>query len=72
MFIELMCIDAILRQWRKNPETPKKAYRLVSRWQDGRAADDKPLTSAEVAKYKALLKRHAPSSYYNIFPEELD
>jgi hypothetical protein len=70
MFVELICVHSILRRWREDPQAPKKAYRSISRWQDGSAANNKPFSAAEVAKYKAFLKRNAPASYYNLFPEE--
>ncbi len=71
MLMELMCTAWILQRWRENPQTPKRGYTFVYRWQDGSPENELPLTADEVARYKAWMRENALLSYYSIFPEEL-
>jgi hypothetical protein len=33
---------------------------------------DQPLSEEEVQQYRTFLKKHAPTSYYQLFPEDQD
>ena len=69
MLIELMYSSAILREWKKNPNVRRIDLTFVQ-------CDDKdpknylPLPEKEIIMAKQLVRAHAPSDYYSIFPEE--
>jgi len=57
------------RPW-ENPATTKWQIGLYSHWKTKDLRNDLPLSPAEILKKKAFLKKYAPSSYFQIFPEE--
>ena len=64
IFLEVMLADTILRQWKDCPNQSRSSYNSVS-WPESR-----PLSDKEVEALKALLRKHAPSSFEKLFPEE--
>ena len=43
----------------------------VQHWTQETEDNDRPLTEVEMERMKAFLKQNAPTSYFEIFPEEL-
>jgi hypothetical protein len=70
MFIEIMMTDYILTEWKKAPNRSKRSYRAIGDWQTGEPEMRRSLTRSEVRRYKAFLKKHAPTSYRKLFPDE--
>jgi hypothetical protein len=70
VFVEVMMCDYVLSRWRVNPKAPKRSYEAIASWQDARPENDQPLTLQEVESMRAWMKQHAPTSYFQLFPEE--
>ena len=70
MFIEIMMTEYILTEWKKAPNRSKRSYRAITDWQTGEPEMRRPLTRREVVRYKEFLKRHAPSHYKKLFPDD--
>jgi len=70
MFIEIQCAYFILRNWKENPIATKREIGLWAHWKEEREENDRPLSSEDVKRMKALLRHHASSSYGELFPEE--
>jgi hypothetical protein len=70
MLVEVMMYDYVLRRWREDPKAPKRSYEAMASWQGARPENDQPLTLQEVESMKAWMKKHAPTSYFRLFPEE--
>jgi hypothetical protein len=70
VFVEVLMYDYVLRRWRTNPTAPKRSYEAIYCWQDAKPENDQPLTHKDVESMKAWMKRHAPTGYFMIFPEE--
>ena len=69
MQIELMFASLLLREWKKNPNVRRIDLTFV-RCNEKDPKDYLPLPEKEIAMAKQLLREHAPSDYYSIFPEE--
>ena len=70
MFVEIQAAYFVLRSWKENPGTTKRQIGVWAHWKEDRPNNDHPLSQVEVQRMKAFLRRHAPSSFYNLFPEE--
>jgi hypothetical protein len=70
MYGEVIAYFSILRRWRSDPHAPRRAYSFMCGWQDSRPENDLPLSDQEVTRIKAWMRRHAPTVYLSIFPEE--
>jgi len=71
VFIEIQSAYLILRRWKQNPAATKREIGLWAHWKEGREENDRPLSQEEVEKMKALLRDHAPSSFANLFVDEM-
>jgi hypothetical protein len=69
MFVELMFNYFVLRKWKENPAATKREIGLSYSWKEDRPENHLPLSRAEVARRKRLLRRHAPSAYRSLFPK---
>jgi hypothetical protein len=69
VFIELQATYNILRQWKGDPTQPHRSYFGVS-WLVNHSEPDEPLSEQEVDEMKALLWKHAPTSFASLFPDE--
>jgi hypothetical protein len=70
MFIELQSTYFVLRSWKQDPAATKREIGVWDHWGQEREENDRPLSEAEVQEMKLFLRRHAPTSYFEIFPEE--
>ena len=43
---------------------------MWAHWEEEREENDHPVAQVEVERMKAFLRRHAPSSFFELFPEE--
>jgi len=71
MFAEILAADLVLKAWKRNPAATKREIGLWAHWKEQREENDSPLSQEEVQKMKALLRDHAPSSFANLFADEM-
>jgi len=69
VMLELQAIHLMLTKWKANPELPRKEVSVFSGDKSGREAD-MPFTKQEITRMKERLRERAPTSYYQLFPEE--
>lgn len=70
MFVELLATRLVLQEWKQNPSLTKKQIGLWMHWMEDREENDHALSQAEFGQMKDFLRRHAPTTYFGIFPEE--
>lgn len=70
MLYELMAITFVLRAWKKDPNLSKREIGVWSHWKDESAQNELPLTESEVERMKSFMRRHSPTTYHDIFPED--
>jgi hypothetical protein len=69
VFVEVLMLNFILRQWNDDPQRPKRRYRWVTSWQDSNRDNDLPLPEDQVQIMKDQFKSIAPTHFRNLFPE---
>lgn len=70
IFIEVMMTQAVLRKWIRTPLAAKRDYHFVSGWQTDDPDNDKPIPDELIESNKAFLKKHNPSGFDELFPED--
>lgn len=70
MFAELQSTYFILMAWKKNSSLTKRQIGVMHHWKDDTEENNKPLTQEEVESMRRFLKKHNPTAYYELFPEE--
>jgi hypothetical protein len=70
MFAELLARYLVLKKWKQSPAATKGEIGVWAHWKEERDENDRSLSQAEFRRLKACLCRHAPSSFFDIFPEE--
>ena len=70
MFAKLLATHLVLGKWKRNPTATKREIGVWAHWQEDWEENDCPLSQGEVQTMKTFLRRHAPTSYFAIFPEE--
>jgi len=68
--IEVQLADLVLKKWKDNPQLAKRQIGLWSHWKTEGPENDEPLTTEQVDHYKQVLRKHAPSHYYKLFPKQ--
>jgi hypothetical protein len=71
MFIDLQAAYFILSKWKQSPAATKREIGVWAQWKEERKENNRPLSNSEVQKLIAFLRRHAPTSFFQIFPEEI-
>jgi hypothetical protein len=71
MFIEIQAVFLVLRKWKESPAATRREIGIWAHWKEDREENDRPLSPMEVQRMKGFLRRHAPSSFIKLFPEEL-
>jgi len=70
MFIEVQSAYFILRKWKQVPMATRREIGVFAHWMEDDRENDLPLSAEYIHRVKQFLKRYAPTSYYNLFPEE--
>lgn len=70
MLYELMAYARILEAWKKDPNLSKREIGVWGHWQNENAQNELPLTESEVERMKSFMRRHNPTTYHKIFPED--
>lgn len=68
--IDLQALYLTLRKWKANPGLPRKDVSVLSGHKSGSRAN-RPFSQKEISRMKAELKKGAPTSYNDLFPDEL-
>jgi hypothetical protein len=69
MFNQLQATYLALSKWSQNPAATKKQIGVWRHWQETED-NDRPLSSREIERMKAILRQGAPTSYFELFAEE--
>ena len=67
MLYELMAIHSVLTAWKKNPDLSR---RELGKWSEDSPFIDSPLTESEVEGMKSFLRKHNPTNYHKLFPDD--
>jgi hypothetical protein len=67
MFLELQAAYFVLKRWNRDHAATRRKIGIWQDWKQQTADNDRPLTVVEVERMKALLRRNAPTSYFDIF-----
>lgn len=70
VFIQLMAYNQILEKWKLDPTQTKHQIGGWSHWISGGEGTDVPLSEAEVDNMKSFMRRHGPTAFYRLFPED--
>lgn len=70
MFAELFRNNIVLATCKKNPKITKKEMAFILSKNAENDQPEEPFSEQEINAIKEFQKKHAPSSYSKIFPEE--
>jgi hypothetical protein len=70
MMIEVQAAYFILKRWNQNPAATKRQIGIWQHWKEETEDNHRPLSGIEVERMKAFVRRNAPTSYFEMFPEQ--
>lgn len=70
MLYEIMAITSVLRAWKRDPNLSKREIGVWSNWQNDNPGNELPLSETEVERMKTFMRKHNPTTYHQIFPED--
>ena len=71
MQIELQAVHLVLKKWKRNPAASRRQIGIRWDWMQEREENNHSLPEVEVKRMKEFLRKTAPTSYFEIFPEEI-
>jgi hypothetical protein len=72
MWVELLAYDLILRRWLANPRASRSEIGVFSAWKSNLPKNDRPPSNDTITRMKSFYRKHAPSSYFKLFTNEVE
>ena len=72
MMIEIQAALLVLKEWNQRPFATRRQIGVWQHWKEETDINDRPLSEVEVATMKTYLRQHVPTSYFELFAEEID
>jgi hypothetical protein len=70
MMIELQATYLVLKKWNQDSTATKRQIGTWQHWREESEDNDRMLSGIEVERMKAFFRWSAPTSYFDIFPEQ--